>query len=329
MVDLLVDHARGDVAGHVGCCHLHGGRLKRALVLLRTGLREAGTDVIFQRVQRIELGNVLCELVVELGLDGLLDLVHLALEDGGLACKLLGAVVLGERDVHIALLTGDCADQRIFKAGDERAGAEREGVVLCLAALEGLIVHKALEVDDDGVAVGCCAVDGLDARVALCHTIHFRVNFALFDLHLALGHLKALVLAEDDLGIDGDLKGVDELLVVVDLLIEQAGRADALKAALGTAGLKSLLRQRLDGFGIEHVLAVHALDDGARRLALAEAGHVEMVLILFICFVDRIVKDIGRDLHFKGRHVFFFLFDVLDVHWVSSSNHLSPGALFT
>ena len=170
-------------------------------------------------------------------------------------------------------------------------------------------LRLALNVDQTGVAL-------LDIQ-------HLLVDLALVERLMILGDFEALVLAEDDLGIDGDLKGVDELLVVVDLLIEQAGRADALKAALGTAGLKSLLRQRLNGFGIEHVLAVHALDDGARRLALAEA------LVLFIYFVDRVIKHVGRDLHLKGRHILFFLFDVLDVHWISSSNHLSPGILCT
>ena len=167
------------------------------------------------------------------------------------------------------------------------------------------------------------------AGVALLDVMHLFVDLALVKRFVVLRDLEALVLAELHFRIHADLKGVDQLFVLGDLLVDQARRADALKAAVGTAGLERVLCQRLDSVGIEHFLAIHALDDGARGLALAETSHVEMVLVLFIYFVDRIVKDIGRDLHFKGRHVFFFLFDVLDVHWVSSSNHLSPGALFT
>ena len=167
------------------------------------------------------------------------------------------------------------------------------------------------------------------AGVALLNVMHLFVDLALVKRFVVLRNLEALVLTELHFRIHADLKGVDQLFVLGDLLVDQARSADTLKAAVGTAGLERVLRQRLDGIGVEHFLAVHALDDGARSLALAETGHVEMVLVLFIYFVDRVVKDIGRDLHFKGRHVFLFLFDVLDVHWISSSNHLSPGALFT
>ena len=55
--------------------------------------------------------------------------------------------------------------------------------------------------------------------VALLDIQHLLVDLALIERLMILGDFKALVLAEDDLGIDGDLKGVDELLVVVDLLI--------------------------------------------------------------------------------------------------------------
>ena len=307
MVDLLVDHARGDVAGHVGCCHLHGGRLKRAVVLLRTGLREAGTDVIFQRVQRIELGNILCELVVELGLDGLFDLVHLALEDGGLACKLLGAVVFGERDVHIALLTGDCADQCVFKAGDERAGAEREGVVLCLAALERLIVYEAFKVDDDGVAIGCCAVDGLDARVALCHAANLCVNLALFDLHLVLGHLKALVLAEGDLGVELSLDGQDNAALVGGVHVGNGRRADGLELLLNDSLRVDVRENFVHGVLIENGRTIHALDHLPRSLALAETGKHDIFSALGVRLVQRLLKfglvDLDDNL---GLAVFFF-----------------------
>ena len=113
--------------------------------------------------QRVKFGNVLCKLVVQLGLDGLLDLVDLALEGRGLAGQLLGVVVLGERDLDGLLVAGLRADELILEAGDERAGAEVEVVLLRLAALKRLAVDKALEVDDNGVAVLCFALDGLDA----------------------------------------------------------------------------------------------------------------------------------------------------------------------
>ena len=263
------------------------------------------------------VGDVLRQLVVQLRKLRLLDALDGDLE-GGLLAGQLRNIVLGEGDDDVALVAGLHADDLLLKAGHKRVRAKLDVIVLSRAAVELLTVDEAGKIDRGVVAQLRLALNVDQTGVAL-----------LVERLMILGDFKALVLAENDLGIDGDLKGVDELLVVVDLLIEQAGRADALKAALGTAGLKSLLRQRLDGFGIEHVLAVHALDDGARRLALAEAGHIELALVLFIYFVDRVIKHVGRDLHLKGRHILFFLFDVLDVHWISSSNHLSPGILCT
>ena len=272
--------------------------------------------------------DVLGQLVVQLRKLGLLDALDGDFEGGLFAGQRLN-VVLGEGDDDVALVAGLHADDLLLKAGYERIGAKLEIIVLGRAAVKLLAVDEAGKVDRDVVAHLRLALDIDQAGVALLDVMHLFVDLALVKRFVVLRNLEALVLTELHFRIHADLKGVDQLFVLGDLLVDQARSADTLKAAVGTAGLERVLRQRLDGVGIEHFLAVHALDDGARSLALAETGHVEMVLVLFIYFVDRVVKDIGRDLHFKGRHVFLFLFDVLDVHWVSSSNHLSPGALFT
>ena len=272
--------------------------------------------------------DVLGQLVVQLRKLGLLDALDGDFEGGLFAGQRLN-VVLGEGDDDVALVAGLHADDLLLKAGYERIGAKLEIIVLGRAAVKLLAVDEAGKVDRDMVAHLRLALNIEQAGVALLDIVHLFVDLALVKRFVVLRNLEALVLTELHFRIHADLKGVDQLFVLGDLLVDQARRTDALKAAVGTAGLERILCQRLDGIGVEHFLAVHALDDGARSLALAEAGHVEMVLVLFIYFVDRIVKDIGRDLHFKGRHVFLFLFDVLDVHWVSSSNHLSPGALFT
>ena len=272
--------------------------------------------------------DVLGQLVVQLRKLGLLDALDGDFEGGLFAGQRLN-VVLGEGDDDVALVAGLHADDLLLKAGHERIGAKLEIIVLGRAAVKLLAVDEAGKVDRNVVAHLRLALDIDQAGVALLDVMHLFVDLALVKRFVVLRNLEALVLTELHFRIHADLKGVDQLFVLGDLLADQARSADTLKAAVGTACLERVLRQRLDGVGIEHFLAVHALDDGARSLALAETGHVEMVLVLFIYFVDRVVKDIGRDLHFKGRHVFLFLFDVLDVHWVSSSNHLSPGALFT
>ena len=116
--------------------------------------------------------------------------------------------------------------------------------------------------------------------------------------------LDGLVAGDLDLGLhrDGEregvgLAGLDEVRLVefrlgdgVQVAIVDGERIGAVDHVVGD--------RRAHGFGAQGVV-----DDRARGLALAETSHVEMVLVLFIYFVDRIVKDIGRDLHFKGRHI--------------------------
>ena len=114
---------------------------------LLTLLGKIGLDALLESGQRVVFGDVLGKLIVQLGLDGLLDLVDLALEGRGLAGQLLG-VVLGEGDLDILLFAGLETDQLILEAGDERAGAERQGVALGLAALEGLAVDIAVKVHE-------------------------------------------------------------------------------------------------------------------------------------------------------------------------------------
>ena len=215
--------------------------------------------------------------------------MDLALEDGGLAGELLG-IVFGEGDVHVALFTGDSADQRLFKAGNERAGAEREAVVFCLAALEGLAALKAFEVDDDGVAHLRGAVNGLDSRVALCHTIDFCVNFALFDLHLALGNLDALVLTEGDLRIKLGFDRQDHAALVGGVHVGNGGRTDSLELLVDDCRRIDLRENFVYGVLIENGCAIHAFDHLPRRLALAEAGQHDIFSALGICLIQRLLK---------------------------------------
>ena len=183
------------------------------------------------------VGDVLRQLVVQLRKLRLLDALDGDLE-GGLLAGQLRNIVLGEGDDDVALVAGLHADDLLLKAGHKRVRAKLDVIVLSRAAVELLTVDEAGKIDRGVVAQLRLALNVDQTGVALLDIPHLLIDLALVERLMILGDFKALVLAEDDLRIDGDLKGVDELLVVVDLLIEQAGRADALKAALGTAGLK-------------------------------------------------------------------------------------------
>ena len=71
-----------------------------------------------------------------------------------LAGEVLGAVALGEGDLDLRLVAGLHADELLLEAGDEAARAEHQREVLGGAALEGLAVDLAVEVDHHLVAVG-------------------------------------------------------------------------------------------------------------------------------------------------------------------------------
>ncbi len=67
-------------------------------------LADALGDVGAQLLERVELGGLGGEVVVELGQDLFPHLLDLDREDGVLAGQLLGLVVLGEGDLDLALL---------------------------------------------------------------------------------------------------------------------------------------------------------------------------------------------------------------------------------
>ena len=114
-------------------------------------------DLLFELISvfryGILLGNILDEIVVDLGQLFLLDLMELDLELSVLALEVLRLIVLGELYIDGEFLIGAVTDDLLLKAGDKVAGAQLEVVVLRLAAFESLAVAEALKIDDDGVAV--------------------------------------------------------------------------------------------------------------------------------------------------------------------------------
>ncbi len=78
-------------------------------------------DVGAQLLERVELGGLGGEVVVELGQDFLPHLLDLDLEDRVFAGQVLGLVVVGEGDLDLALLAGLGAGQLLLEALDQLA----------------------------------------------------------------------------------------------------------------------------------------------------------------------------------------------------------------
>ena len=228
----------------------------------------------------------------------LLDLLDLDLEARLLAGQLLVAVVLGEGDLDRALLARGGSGELLLEALDQPARAELEQVAARLAALEGLVVDVAGEVDHHEVAVGGLALDGLQRRGGLAHPLQLGVHLVGGDLRLAAPDLDALVVAELGLGPHAHLDGEGQRVprvghsLEVDVWIADRGDTRVLQRLLVPA------RQSVAHGLVEHGLAAHALEHHlSRHLALAKAGDLEVLAELFGCAQQLVLDLVGANLH--------------------------------
>ena len=108
--------------------------------------------------------------------------MHLADKLGVLAGQFRGVVLCGERHMDAHLVAGAAAHELIFKAGDERAAAERERLVLGSAAGELHAVGVARVVEHQFVAsLGGAVGDGFDAGMLLeLHQARVQLFFGNF-----------------------------------------------------------------------------------------------------------------------------------------------------
>ena len=176
-----------------------------ALELLALDLGDLRGDLLAHLGERVEAARVGGEVVVQLGQLLLLDLLDLGLEDGLLAGEVLGAVVVGERDLDLARVTGRCALELLLEAGDQPLRAELEQISARVAALERLAVHLADEVEHHEVALPGGAVDVLERCERIALRLELAVDLLLRRGGLAAAGLDALVLAELRLRAHADL----------------------------------------------------------------------------------------------------------------------------
>ena len=151
----------------------------------------------------------------------------------------------------------------------------------------------------------------LRAALRLAGGVELALDLFIRDLDRELDRLKALVLAERDLGVQGDGEGEADRACVGDLDILNGRGADDVQRGLLQAELIGLGSQLVHRVLIEDLMAVHALDHGAGRLALAEAGDAYRRSALAVGVVDGLLK-LGRvGLDGKSSGIFLFLFYVL------------------
>ena len=296
--------------GHLGHEHV----LEGALGGLGALGGELLLDVGLQLLQGVELGHVLGELIVQGGdfLD--LDLVDLDVEHHGLAGQ-LGGVVLGEGDVDVLLLAGLHADELLLEAGDEAAGADLQIEVLALAAIEGHAVVKALEIDVGGVALLDGALHGHETAVAVGHFLQAGVDIGGHDLDLGLGRFQTLILAQLHLGVHGH--GTLEHHAVLGAGLQlHLGIAHHVQLLLLHSGLVGIGQDNIDSFLVEHLRAVHLLDDLAGGFAHTEAGYVDLTAHLQIRLVDGGLELLGARLDGQSDAALFQFLAAFHSHFL-------------
>ena len=213
-------------------------------------------------------------------------------------------MVVRERDLDPALLPGLGADQLALEALDEASRAELEHEAARLAALEGLPVERAGEVEREEVALLGLAVDVLERGHRLAQLVELLGDLGLGHLRLATADLDPLEVAELGVGTDPDVKAEAERPA----LFRQVGelhlgladgrdlsRGDRVLVPAGESVAERLLEHRWTADALHHDLRGHLPLAEARRLeVLAErhGGVLERML-------DRARLDL--DLHAHAR----------------------------
>ena len=174
-------------------------------------------------------------------------------------------------------------------------------MALALAALEALAVTITVEVDIDGVSVLRAPVHGQDAGIALLHRGQLLVDLLVFDLYSGFICGEALVFTQGHLGIQRHLIADGHRLIFVQMIIRDSGVPYRAVSGILAAGLERVQRQGVNGVLVKHVAAVHALDDHAGGLALAEAGHHDPALGLQVCLVYGRLKGLRVDRDLEGQ----------------------------
>ena len=259
---------------------------------------QALADVAAQFVHGLELADVGGEGVVQVGDDLLLDLLDGHGELRLLAGELLRVVVLGEGDVEGLLGAGRQPEELLFEPRDEVAAADLVHLVLALRALDKLAVTAAGHVHEHEVAVLDGAVlDRLQARKPLLQHRQLRRDLLVGDLHLALGDLEALVLAEGRHGHGLDLEREAVVLGLVQRADLQVRGADGVLPETGLAeGLVAPLRDGvLEGLAADEVCADVLDHEVDRHAALAEPRELHLVADLGHSAVVGLLHGLGRD----------------------------------
>ena len=237
---------------------------------------------LLQLVQRFQT-DTLGELVVHLGFNLGLDGPHLDVEGGQFAGQMGGLVVFREGDLDGLFLADLGALQLLFEAGDEAARADHQVRVLGGAAVEGLAVQLAQEVDGQLVALG--GLDGLALLVLV--GLGLAGQFGQGLVQIGVRGLIGWAFQLQGLGIDrGEFRHdlqrhlIGQVFLTGDDLVHVGGQLHLGGSGRTDLGLVEGLLAGLVQFGVDdlahEITAESLLDVGDRHLARTEALQLHL-----------------------------------------------------
>ena len=268
-VDATVHHD----PGHIKRGASNGGVNRAAAVPLlnhaRRGRRKALLDL------RGHLGcrrkaNGLGQGVVDLGKNLPLHLLHRDDVLHGLALDLVPGVLIGILDREGLRLSGRDTHERLGECRQDALATQLDELTASAGTLNGLAVGGGLVIDQRKVACGGGAIDVLQARTLLAHTVDLGLNCTLGDLVGLTHDLEPLVLTKHRGG--RHLQGDAELHALLSGLAEiNLGVADWVDARAHEGQPVPVGQRPVERLG-KDALATHALDDHVGgHLARAEA----------------------------------------------------------
>ena len=291
--------------------------LESVLSRMLTAVSEFFRQILPELLQSIELGDILGKLIVHHRSLGFLDLVDLNLEHDGLAGK-LRAVVLGEGHVQILLITGLESDHALFKAGNKGVRSQLQSIVLPLAAFKGHSVVKALEINENSVALFGLALHVHQAGGTLNERLELIFHVLVGDVDFLFRRSESFILADLVLRLYGN-QGFKCKAVLADLQDFHLRIGHGVQALLLHSLGISVRIELVDGVLIEHAGAIHTLDDLAGSVTLPEPGNGDILPVLPVDLIHRGLKLLGADLDDQLDGAILLFFFTLDVHLLTSS----------
>ena len=255
----------------------HAGAVARAGERLEA-LAERALDRVAQLGERVELGGVARELVVERARPALAHGVHGELDVGVAAAQLRVRIVGGERQLGRARLAGGHAAQRALDLLEGAARAERHEIADGGGLGDRLAAGADVHVDLDEVAGLGAAVDHDERRGLLAQPLELGVDLLGGDLDVLLDALELELLGQRPVRPQRELGRERERLALARHVLEVDARpVGRVQPRLGDR-LADPRGQELAHGLLEDLLAAHALQHHVgRHLALAEAGDLGAV----------------------------------------------------